>query len=247
MKKHLLFLFSLLCVVVLAQPLFSQEKETPLKKGAWALQFQLSGSLLDFTVRDYLGTTFSGKYHLSERRAIRFGINISGSSLDSQNNNEGFYGPDEHRVANSDVTSSDHSIQFVEHHLWYPRQTDGIYLFAGFGPTFGLTVRKYNLLEELIDEDEAPQNLAETHYKLEQIYFLGLSGVLGIEYFLFKNVGITAEFQSMLGYNYGSIKTEHTINSALNSDSNRIYTETQTSRGFNYRSNSVKIGASIYF
>lgn len=52
------------------------DTKNSLLKGAWALQFQINNN---FSVSSFQGSTLSAKRHFSNKKAMRFGVSLSGS------------------------------------------------------------------------------------------------------------------------------------------------------------------------
>ncbi len=224
-----------------------KEKENSLHKGAWAMQFEIGGSLLDFRLYDYSGETFSGKYHLSESRALKFGIEVYGSAMDINKDKES--------ASPSKSTSSltirqvkNQRFQGVCHYLWYLRENNGFHFITGLGPVFDIELRhSEESSDSNLGTDQNSKTNSDLIYKNNSYYF-GLSGAVGVEYFFSKNTSLIAEYQSSAGYEYA--ERESVLNSSNSSESVSFQNEQsdkQTTSMFRYGSSRVKVGLSIYF
>ena len=127
------------------------EVKNSLQKGKWAMQFELEGSLLNFRLSDFLGTTFSGKYQLSENRALRLGASFGGRSTDYETDNQHVYSQGASHLLQATGTNFNHSIGITMHHLWYLRESNGIFLIAGLGPFLGYLNDGYESTEHIIN------------------------------------------------------------------------------------------------
>lgn len=224
-----------------------KEKQNSLHKGAWAMQFEISGSLLNFKVNDYLGSTFSGKYHYADNRAWRFGLELNGyrgrSDIDAVDDSPSFA-----QTSHGNSTNSDHDIDFVLHHLWYVRENNGFHLNFGVGPRINLHAEnRDDKIEHMVRLDSTTNSYSSGRLS-RQDYFLGLSGSIGFEYFLLQNLSLMTEFQSNLGYQFSKYETTG-LNSSQsdNSTTNREQELKNTDHGFKYYSSHVKVGVSVYF
>ncbi len=224
-----------------------KKKQNSLQKGAWAMLFEISGSLMDFRVTDYLGSTFSGKYHFSDNRALRFGVEIDGSMVEIDRDiNTVYEGTSTHAEY---VEYYVHRFRSVFHYLWYLPQESGFSAFLGFGPFFDLDFMKKNFNRET--ESTGPSGetgtTVESNYR-DNNYYAGLSGAIGVEYFIGKSFSAILEYQSNAGYTYYVRKND--MNSSSHGDVN-VYPKSQsdkrTSRSFRYGGSHVKIGISVYF
>jgi hypothetical protein len=230
-------------------PLFAQDSTSvnSLQKGNWALQFEMYGGFLTFQIREYLGATFSGKYHISDNRALRVGLDIDGASTDfaveSDQKNQDYA-----RETTSDGTNSNHNLNLVLQHLWYLRENNGIHLYTGLGPMIYINTKRVDQTDDLYHESETDFVDDKTvRHSTDKNYFLGLSGSIGVEYFIKQNLGLSFEFQSSVGYDYEIDKYKRTSERADDSDYGFDENSDRTSHGFSYHSNRVKVGLSIYF
>ena len=83
MNRRIMQLAVLLVLVTFYTSIHAEEcqaknTEHSLYKGAYAVNFGLSGDLWNLSIDDYWGSTFSGKYHLTNNRALRIGLEMRG-------------------------------------------------------------------------------------------------------------------------------------------------------------------------
>jgi len=217
-----------------------------LHKGSWALQFALTGSLMELRMIDYMGSFFSGKYHFSDKRALRLGVEFSGSSEDrnSSNNDEyqsGFRNSEDNRQ------SSSHYIALVFQHLWYLRANNNIHFYMGIGPDLSWRISNYSSDADVDYSNENDVNSSQNITKKKSIsYYLGFQGSIGVELFTSKNLSLLVEFYPWLGYSY--LRYERNYDKEQSAGEESISTqEIDTTKVFNYRTNEVKLGLSFYF
>ena len=84
-SSHFLKIVSLFLILLLigVQLVVAQEPESGTTDPAksWALEFQINEN---FSLSSFQGSTISAKYHFSPKRAMRFGISLSGSIQDQE-------------------------------------------------------------------------------------------------------------------------------------------------------------------
>lgn len=251
-RRTVVVLFVCFIQVVLLSTVMAEEveeKKNSLQKGAWAMQFQVYGSLLDFQIYDYLGQTFSGKYHHADRRALRFGVELSGSTADvdkTESENEAAGIMD---VA-TDQKLSSQSYSGICQYLWYLRENNGFHFMIGLGPQLSVSWSKSDLLRtgDYDLTDVGAMRIQEDVINKSSTYYLGLAGSLGFEYFVGKNLSAMMEFQSSGGYRYKISETTRATTSIGGiSENDSHQSNKQTTREFKYSSTRVKIGLSVYF
>ena len=242
--KSILTIAVIGCILFFSSPLSacencSKEVKHSLHKGSCALQFALTGDLWNLQMEDLMGSFFSGKIHLSDKRAIRMGIQLSGGKEDR----DGSTTQGERRTS-LDRHSTSGSISLVLQPVWYLRANDNIHFNVGIGPnvSFGrATSSQTNYIQNSSDGPVTTSNLIEEKKKN---YFLGVEGTVGVELFLKKNLSFTTEFHPSLGY--GFLKSEYTNRYDLASGSYDQQSE-ETRENLQFNSNAVRIGLSFYF
>lgn len=161
-----------------------------------------------FAVKPFQESSFSGKYHLTDFSAIRAGIQIS-NSVDIENKIDG---KDTSKPSSLDI-------RINAQYIFYLSVVDDICLFTGAGLSYGRDL-----------------NINDIYWLEQDRWNIGLSAIIGTEWFVKKNISISGEYSIRLDYedSYykdiegGKIFTRHRKNIYLN----------------NY--NQFKIGISLY-
>ncbi|HWP82106.1 MAG TPA: hypothetical protein VNN76_05580 [Bacteroidota bacterium] len=119
----------------------------------------------------FSGKTFSGKYHISEWKAVRIGVSVDGDLFHLDN----AVGP----AVPTSQQRSGVSLRIESEYLIYTALSGGLLFYYGGGPILGYSRTSYS------NSDSKQRNgLVE----------LGLSGTIGVEYVLFDRVSILAEY-----------------------------------------------------
>ncbi len=202
----LCFIFT---VNVFAQTGEAQESKqvNSLKKGNWAIQFQINDN---FSLSSFQGSSISAKYHFSNKKALRFGLTLSGGFSDK----------------NGDVliesSTNNQNIGISTQYTIYPAVNKEVNFFFGFGPNVVLvhtnTESKYQ---------NTQTNIEDTHWSI------GVSGIVGVEWFVKRSISFLAEYSSSFNYNSDKRKDSH---------DNESHT-----KSYDLNSKSVKFGLSLYF
>jgi hypothetical protein len=196
------------------------EKQNSLVAGSWSLQFRITEN---FQLSSFQGATVSAKRHFSEGRAVRFGVSLNGSFTE-----------EEHRLIDesADSTASEYTtdenqqyMRFDVQYLIYPSPMKNLNVFFGAGPLFELSRGETSGLGQ---------------WRLSKIWRFGLSGVLGVEWFVTKRISIISEYSSSLTYDYLTSERTYSIGSSGNY---RNEDERQT-LSFSY--SSIRFGLSVY-
>jgi len=223
-KSHLISSISLL-VLILSSLSFTSAQTSYLDSldGKFALQFQISDIL---TLSGFQGATFSGKYHLGKRSAVRLGLTIS---LDDSNFDDEYIQEDMTRNnENSDFNSFGFTIN--SQYLYYLVAAPEIGFYLGGGPFFGFGTSEEETTNEISDS---------TVYKFNKTgdnFSVGLDAIIGIEWSFDKSMSLSAEYGIMIYYR----NSEENLKD-LRSTHNR------TNKSFRITSEAVKFGISIYF
>jgi hypothetical protein len=184
----------------------------------------LFGITQNFTLGTLEGTTIAWRKHRSDDIAWRFGLSLqtSWASLDREIDGGGTLidsGTDDQ--TNIDVDLSAYRVHYLT-------MDDQARLYHGYGPTIGyLRVRR-----ELIDNNNEPDKSEQDDI------FVGLSNIVGVEWFRWENVSLFAEYRATLGY------TRHIVK---NIDGRINRTVTSTSNNVALSSNGVRFGLAARF
>jgi hypothetical protein len=196
MKKYYykVFIFLLIVFFVLSGKVYSQDTlnanrftDSPLKKGSWAIVFELGtllwGDLGYYTVNTHKieNYNFLIKYHLSKKTAIRFNFmfkNISNNRLD-------YYQEDDYKYFKFGVNAN---IQYFLVDKYFAKP------FLSIGPYYSRSYEKssYNNSSNYTNNN----------------WDAGVMFTFGVELFVYKNIGMIGEhvIQGTIGnkHSYGS-------------------------------------------
>ena len=242
MKNNISFLMFLLFTLFGSQILFSQESKdstrNSLEKGSWSIQFQISQ---DFTLRAFQGSNFSAKRHLSPNSALRFGIGLSGLSGNREDEINEYSFQNINKEQEDEIKST--LVNINCYYIFYPSPKKPINVYFGGGPLFSLTHNESNSKSDEVEQDTIL-------YKLDRKneargWGIGVTGLIGIEWFLTKQISIHAEYGSSIIYLKEEITSTVIWESSLY-DPNREERTTEIDQ-IRFRSDNVKFGVSVYF
>jgi hypothetical protein len=216
------FFFTFISFLLFSGIIFSQSFIYPDSlDGKYALQFQISD---DFQLTNFQGTTFSGKYHIGKREAIRTGI-----SLD--------FGDAENEFDAVTDTTSDHgkndqtsfSITINTQYIRYLKGTEDIVFFGGTGPF--VTYQNAENTSKVTDDDIV-RNIEDTR----TTFSIGMDVLVGVEWFFHKAMSLSAEYGLELYYLQSDQETK------IDDSTREMHTNY-----FTVDANSVNFGISVYF
>ena len=161
------------------------------QKGGWGLQYEATS--LDGALSGFQGSLFSGRYHFSDRQALRVGISVNASTEDreelggSRRDTLGMDSPE--RRSERDAQDYELSAEYVH----YVTPADRLFLFASVGPQAGYSTYR--------DEDEIPNDdrLLIRERKSES-YRLGIGAAVGVEWFVHSHISLSVEYPLRLEY-----------------------------------------------
>jgi opacity protein-like surface antigen len=211
-----------------------------LQEGGWGLQYQVTS--LNALLSGFQGSLISARYHLSDQRALRFGVTIS-TTFDNREESESVHN-DVIDEAISEQTSDlgSHLYGLSGQYLHYVEPASQVFVFAGGGPQFSYnrTSRETTNLPDPDNEDFRE----ETDTK-ETTYSVGLGAVLGVEWFVHSNVSLSVEYPLSLDYRH--THTEDTQRSIEEGTVEEEQTSTADISGLNLGGQSVRIGVTFSF
>ena len=204
---------------------FSQDKTAeynPLAENKWAVIFEAGAFLNNLGGSAYTPFTLSGKYNFSKKNGLRLSISTYGDA--------GHY-TDTHseNVRNTSGYDEGLKLECDLHYIRYVNADSKIKVYLGAGPYFFLN-------HSYCDIIDYQGNLRR--YANQDEYDVGLSGVLGLEYFILDNISLLGEYYCT-GYYYKSVETvyEYTLNP---NSRYLIY-------GWAYDIRRMRLGFSVYF
>ncbi len=218
--------------------LLAQTKdEILLTENSRALQFQVGR---DFTLSSFQGAAISYKYHTQQYSALRFGITLSSGSVDSDGTNTEIRSDTVNNKTNNNVDRTNIGVQLNLQKLWYVEPVSTVLFFYGTGPFVGFDYTKTNTEQiwNLIIGD--PQK--STDEMKAKSWSFGLTGLLGVEWFVSKTISFHAEYDIAISYSW--TKIEGTSNYPSPGDRS---TNERTNTSWQLSSRGVLFGVSIYF
>lgn len=228
----------LLCTLLAASVLAQEGEEArnnrnnSLTKGAWAFQFEIVGDLFNLDLRNLFGSTLALKRHTSDGSALRIGLGLGFNLSDQDRTSE----RDGDTVIQSDYDRNSQSVNIVIQKIIYPAPTADVNFFYGLGP-------KASFSHEKTTEERQSPTRKSTRETFS--WSVGVSGVLGVEWFPTRSISLLAEYGSDLQY-----KWQKRTNKQLGTfsyDTTVLYVHEEKSKSFSLGTSSVKIGLSVYF
>ena len=202
---------------------------TSIHDGAWALSFGIGAN---FTLTSFDGTTVSWKRFISDNSAIRVGISTSARDMDLDD--------DQTRDVNEveQVTETTHTNTYWDvtlqgYYLRYPVSSSRTRFFWGIGPVVSITNTESSYLV-VVDQDSTTYERNEENKQRD----LGLSAILGAEWFATRNISLHAEYgQTLLYSRIETARDEEYLNTK----------STSTQEDIRWSPAQVRFGLSVYF
>ncbi len=209
-----------------------------LKAGSWALQFGISNN---FTLSNFNGSTFSGKYHLTDQSAIRLSITANGqngevenieSARNKNNKVEGSYPIDNYNVSIKPV------------YIFYPSNSNNFNFYFGAGPLFNLSSYKSGNSYAGFNADTlySKNNSRNKRDGFE----IGFTGLAGVEYFVTSYFSIHAEYSASLTYQIQKQEYAEETIYMYEKNNPRVYYSNNKSKLWKFYPGSVLFGLSVY-
>ena len=212
----------------------SEEGSEPLSPGSWSAQFQIDNN---FTLTSFQGAVLSMKRHRSAGSAFRLGVTLrleaagrDGTSTETRNDtltSEVVDGSD------SDTQSFQIDIQY----LIYPSPNSPAKLFLGFGP-FGQFATGNSERVNFLSSGVSSRVRSEfTNWAI------GLSGLLGVEWFAANRISFHAEYGASVRY-YESKSTRVAV---FRTGDLFVQDNTNESKAVEFEAKRLLFGMSVYF
>ncbi len=205
----------------------NKDTKHSLYKGSKALQFSIASSL---RLGSFQGVALSGKKQFSEKSAIRIGVDLYLSVADYDFNSvRGGQAPG--YTIRSSVSNTE-SITFRIQYMRYYSLKEAIKAYWATGPLFRFG--RYFF-------EERRNDVATDYTRRENIdWAAGATGVLGVEWFASRNIGIHAEYFVTFDYAWERQKSKY----VSGIDITNVRDRTQ---GVRLNTSDVKFGLSAYF
>jgi hypothetical protein len=243
-KKHFMVLVSASMLLLFAErTAYAQSpdagaagKHNSLTDDAWALQFQVASN---FTLSNFQGTAISLKRQLSPSHAVRLGIGGSLSLTDNTNLNSSTAYDTLNSTGSSSADANSSTLQINLQYLWYPDPDADVNLFFGAGP---LVAYSHSSSEgDLINTSTGSPSTRTVETSEANSTSLGISGLIGAEWFAFRSFSLHAEYGASARYSWSDNTTEESFGPTIRSSSVR------KSKGWSSPASAVKFGVSVYF
>jgi len=186
----------------------------------WALLFGVNDN---FSIGRLSGSTAAIMVHVTPRLALRFDVSLSAQKISDENSITDWSAA---LTKDFDIQTSQIRTEFYLHALRYRLSESPFKLYFGAGPYWGVY---NNRIQRKTD------NISETNSDLR----LGISGLLGVEWFAHEYVGIFGEYQSVAAYIHQKTVRDDTQNTNVDSEYRKQGVQLFASR--------VKVGLAIYF
>ncbi len=165
----------------------NEEHQTKMNPGNWALMFQIDKN---FTLKNYSGALISFQKTLSDRNAVRLGLNLNGGYNEQKSS------------ATQKTTTGKFHIGVSMNYLWYAHVSNNIRFYYGLGPivAFGFDHTK--------NSQNSGANITKQTTLTEEI---GLDGVAGVEWFFRPRISLLAEYVPSLTGKFQSTVNKSTF------------------------------------
>lgn len=196
----------------------SAQNESIQSRGKWALMFQIDQN---FTLKDFSGALISFQKSLSDKNALRLGLNLNGGYTDQVNS------------PTQTTRTGKFNIGISLNYLWYLHSNRKIRFYYGLGPdiAFGYNHSK--------NSQNSGVNITKQINASEKA---GLNGVAGVEWFVNPKISLVAEYVPELTGTFTS-----NITKTSNSTSNFNTHSKTTSKEIHLGATPVRFGVSVYF
>ncbi len=202
--------------------------------GNLALQFQIT----DFIrLSNFQGLMLSGKYHFSNRSAVRTGVNLSFSDMNMEDERLQ-YSPIENDMVRNflDIKRRTTSVTIYTQYVYYSSASSRLHVYYGAGPFYELTYQTE-------DRETVSQSvITVTSTSDQSSWAVGANGVLGVEWFFTSGMSLLGEYSNAISYSDVNNETiekdgEGVVRVERNITSNNVV----------FRANNVRFGLSVYF
>ncbi len=205
----------------------TNSERNSLQKKSWAVQFAVGN---DFQITSFQGLTFSLKYHLSTRSALRFGVGFSGE-LNDRTVEHSEYGEPTKSIP---LEINNQDVHAVFSFLFYPKPEALIKIYFGIGPRFAYS----HSLHEYPNSTSCGDYVDTYEFSS---WAAGLEGTFGAEWFPAKILSIFAEY-SAYGVYGKSTEDDHGFSCYSGS-----WHDKDTSENWEFNGHTARMGLSVYF
>lgn len=232
---------SLMAVIITFPALSSAEQQkhdkctSYFEPGSWSVQFQIADQI---NLEPFNGKAISLKYHLSEKSAIRLGLNLGLGSDDSDSEHSYTYRDTLEDLSELESESSSQMAQLNLVYMLYPNPDGKVKLFYGAGPLVMVSRTK----SERESIDTTGDSMKESHWG--RSWALGLIGIFGAEWFATDAISFHAEYRAIARYMRTNSEVDRT---SYNDSRASIITSDKESDDWDFDASKVTFGISLYF
>jgi hypothetical protein len=204
--------------------------------GRWALQF---GIARDIQLSDFQGTMISLKYNLTRKSALRLGlaVDFEASDFEDSQDNTGYSYFDTHYI---DGDINDRRLELNLQYIYSAGTVSRLKFFLGSGPVIMYSDYEKEGSGRVTKDDSSA---ASYYLNKEETWALGIAAIVGVEWFAYKGISLTAEYGSTFEYRY--LQAESTENNYYYFGRTES-TDTEET-GYYFDRSRVRFGLSLYF
>ncbi len=204
--------------------------ENSLYDGSSSLQFQISDN---FSLSAFKGLAFSGKKHISDKTAIRLGVDIYVSSSGNDTHST-YQQPNDSSFTSENNSNFWASSGFDIQYIRYTSLKSPIHFFWGAGPNF-----RYQRTSYESERITLSTGAISTRNDENKSLSAGMSGIAGVEWFAVKNISFLAEYGSSLYYQW--------MKSTIHNNTPQKSSSSSETNSLVFSPASVRLGISLYF
>jgi hypothetical protein len=261
-NRFLFILLISLSIVFCAHAQDSVSEQNSLRAGAWALQFSISSN---FRLTSFQGSTFSFKYQLSEKHALRAGITINGNTNTGSSSTTSSIADSITNLNPTDNSSDAANVSFVVQYLWYKNPSGPVHVYFGLGPLISYASSHNSSSSSNLRTDAYYDTVSVYHYfqywqqaankSNSKQWGIGLTAAVGVEWFACHWLSIRAEYSEGVQYLWSSTSSTTDYSYAYPSSVPVNYyhypsthsDNSGTNKGWTVNSSGVDFGLSVYW
>ncbi len=232
MKRSTILFLMLFTIIQFSIGQEDNETKNSLRDGSWSLQFQITNN---FNLGAFQGLMFSGKRHISDNSALRFGIGMNYREVESDFITKNM--PVDTTVSQSSRSDDGMYVDFSVLYVSYLNLKSKVNFYLGAGPV--VSIFKNKSASETIYKSNGTTTNRE--WKRNEWSIGGLA-VIGTEWFVDEKISLLAEYGVHF---YKRFVNEESVDKYSYSTSNSKWTDETAS--FNIHPSTVKLGVSLYF
>ena len=236
------------CSVVAAE---DNQVRNSLKKGSKSLQFRVDPN---FHLSSFDGAGITGKWHKSDKSALRFGVSFYYNDTDEDSDNIRYV----RTISDSNEKKQLTVVKLSSRYLYYYTPDEKVSAFIGMGPSFAYSWRE--IKDETVDPmrivyDTLIAESSRMYFRDSKSWTYSADLSCGVEWFASKNISIFGEYTLCISYRtYSSTRDQSSVYITRNTLTDEIINERRTNscdksdgNTFGTSASDVQIGLSVYF